>query len=177
MDPQKQGSAITDYTVVWVHRYVMEEDGEDLVFHTLGNQHVLEDPKPIAEVYAHGLRPYVVGMCALETHKLYPSGISRLTREMQAEINNLANGRLDTIDLSLSPKVLARRNKQIDTLSLMRRGPSVTLLDDLADVRELQYSDATSGSFNEQDRLNGDCLLYTSPSPRDRTRSRMPSSA
>ena len=156
VDPQKQGSAITDYTVVWVHRYVMEEDGEDLVFHTLGNQHVLEDPKPIAEVYAHGLRPYVVGMCALETHKLYPSGISRLTREMQAEINNLANGRLDTIDLSLSPKVLARRNKQIDTLSLMRRGPSVTLLDDLADVRELQYSDATSGSFNEQDRLNGD---------------------
>ena len=26
-------------------------------------------------------------------------------------------------------------------------------------------------------RLIGDCLLYTSPSPRDRTRSRMPSSA
>ena len=25
--------------------------------------------------------------------------------------------------------------------------------------------------------LNKDCLLYTSPSPRDRTRSRMPSSA
>ena len=32
----------------------------------------------------------------------------------------------------------------------------------------------------EQYRANanvGDCLLYTSPSPRDRTRSRMPSSA
>ena len=27
------------------------------------------------------------------------------------------------------------------------------------------------------DTLHGDCLLYTSPSPRDRTRSRMPSSA
>ena len=27
------------------------------------------------------------------------------------------------------------------------------------------------------ERLTGDCLLYTSPSPRDRTRSRMPSSA
>ena len=26
-------------------------------------------------------------------------------------------------------------------------------------------------------RLSGACLLYTSPSPRDRTRSRMPSSA
>ena len=28
-----------------------------------------------------------------------------------------------------------------------------------------------------QDAEAGDCLLYTSPSPRDRTRSRMPSSA
>ena len=32
------------------------------------------------------------------------------------------------------------------------------------------------GSVIELDRLAG-CLLYTSPSPRDRTRSRMPSSA
>ena len=29
----------------------------------------------------------------------------------------------------------------------------------------------------EDDAQNGPCLLYTSPSPRDRTRSRMPSSA
>ena len=31
--------------------------------------------------------------------------------------------------------------------------------------------------FEEVIRHLGDCLLYTSPSPRDRTRSRMPSSA
>ena len=39
-----------------------------------------------------------------------------------------------------------------------------------------------SSEFNEKVRLGGhaalwSCLLYTSPSPRDRTRSRMPSSA
>ena len=28
-----------------------------------------------------------------------------------------------------------------------------------------------------EDEMDDDCLLYTSPSPRDRTRSRMPSSA
>ena len=33
------------------------------------------------------------------------------------------------------------------------------------------------GSLSEKGLLNYDCLLYTSPSPRDRTRSRMPSSA
>ena len=31
--------------------------------------------------------------------------------------------------------------------------------------------------FNEYVSPSKDCLLYTSPSPRDRTRSRMPSSA
>ena len=34
-----------------------------------------------------------------------------------------------------------------------------------------------SGSLNEVDYSIRFCLLYTSPSPRDRTRSRMPSSA
>ena len=36
--------------------------------------------------------------------------------------------------------------------------------------------DTPSTALNPQD-LRTDCLLYTSPSPRDRTRSRMPSSA
>ena len=36
--------------------------------------------------------------------------------------------------------------------------------------------DALLSDYNTEDLLI-DCLLYTSPSPRDRTRSRMPSSA
>ena len=49
------------------------------------------------------------------------------------------------------------------------------LLDELPD--RLQLLDAHAQLVADGvDRL-GDCLLYTSPSPRDRTRSRMPSSA
>ena len=33
------------------------------------------------------------------------------------------------------------------------------------------------GSYTDHDNVSATCLLYTSPSPRDRTRSRMPSSA
>ena len=42
----------------------------------------------------------------------------------------------------------------------------------------LEYSNKVQNQNNHQ-RVAGDkiCLLYTSPSPRDRTRSRMPSSA
>ena len=53
--------------------------------------------------------------------------------------------------------------------------------DSSANVRHIDYFNfATSGgsnTFGELTEDSNDCLLYTSPSPRDRTRSRMPSSA
>ena len=54
----------------------------------------------------------------------------------------------------------------------------IYILDKLFDQSKKYYDD-----FNSADAKIGDgdlgitCLLYTSPSPRDRTRSRMPSSA
>ena len=45
-------------------------------------------------------------------------------------------------------------------------------------LRDVFYSAQAYGfSFKDQQESNNICLLYTSPSPRDRTRSRMPSSA
>ena len=41
----------------------------------------------------------------------------------------------------------------------------------------LDFAQLSEKSSAKVDRLSGGCLLYTSPSPRDRTRSRMPSSA
>ena len=47
------------------------------------------------------------------------------------------------------------------------------------DIKEIQYWKTITGTGSVQYFLanNKGCLLYTSPSPRDRTRSRMPSSA
>ena len=41
----------------------------------------------------------------------------------------------------------------------------------------LQFADGTGSGANSGANIARSCLLYTSPSPRDRTRSRMPSSA
>ena len=41
----------------------------------------------------------------------------------------------------------------------------------------MRYEDETQVITIEEARLHGGCLLYTSPSPRDATLSRMPSSA
>ena len=53
-----------------------------------------------------------------------------------------------------------------------------------SDIREWHCPDGTIFSYNKEAKeycddngLDKDCLLYTSPSPRDATLSRMPSSA
>ena len=45
------------------------------------------------------------------------------------------------------------------------------------DAREESYYDVLKQLWEELGSQLSSCLLYTSPSPRDRTRSRMPSSA
>ena len=44
-------------------------------------------------------------------------------------------------------------------------------------LNSIQNKILTSSSYEEKIEILNTCLLYTSPSPRDRTRSRMPSSA
>ena len=44
-------------------------------------------------------------------------------------------------------------------------------------VDDLVWAKLENGVYFKPEYMNKDCLLYTSPSPRDRTRSRMPSSA
>ena len=51
----------------------------------------------------------------------------------------------------------------------------VTWVDD--DKRDEALADLETEMLEEKEAIYKDCLLYTSPSPRDRTRSRMPSSA
>lgn len=156
VDPQKQGIAITDYSLVWVHRYIMEgDDGQDVVFHTLGQNFLLEVPKPIAEVYAHGMRPYVMGCCAVEVFKNYPAGISRMNRDLQIALNTVINTRLDNVQFGISKRFFVKRGTQVDTLSLTRPGVApVTMLNDPErDVKVVDIPDVTAGAYQEQDRI------------------------
>ena len=61
-------------------------------------------------------------------------------------------------------------------MEIRRRPPNPTVR-----VENLEYAvphrEAQAKNILEEIVWHKDCLLYTSPSPRDRTRSRMPSSA
>jgi len=101
-DSTEQRSAINEFATVWVHRNIMEIDGVDMIWYTLGTMSTLSQPVPLESHYWHGRRPYVMGLCILETHKLYPDGIPGITKDTQAEINEVANQRIDNVKFAMN---------------------------------------------------------------------------
>lgn len=153
-DSKEQSQAIREFGIVWVHQNIIEIDGQDMIFYTLATLAMLTDPVPLEKAYFHGRRPFVMGCCILETHKIYPDGVTGVTKDVQAEINEIANSTRDNVRFAMNKRYFVRRSKQVDIRSLTRNIPgSVTMLTDLDDVKVQETNDVTSSSFQEQDRL------------------------
>jgi hypothetical protein len=129
-----------------------------MVYYTLGTEYRLSEPVPIEEIYFTGDRPIVMGICVVETHKPYPNGIVGISKDIQKEINETANQRLDNVKLVLNKRFITKAGSQVDIPSLVRNvAGSVTIAGDVdADVRTLEWNDVTSSAYAEQDRLNLD---------------------
>lgn len=157
-DAQSQASAITQFSPVWVHQHFVEINGRHVCFYTLGEVTRLSPVRDIEDVYFHGERPFVVGNCVIETHKLYPSGNSRLARDVQAELNENANQRMDNVKFAMNKRYWVRRGSQVDLRALMRNVPGgATLMNDVEkDVKVVETQDVTRSAYEEQDRLNLD---------------------
>ena len=86
----------------------------------------------------------------------------------------------DLMQPSLKSKLQDNARKYSSAKRLKYKLMSSTLWSDLslADICDiLTYSDLYTSDVTAKDVLYGSCLLYTSPSPRDLSTSRMPSSA
>ena len=146
------------FEIVWVHENVINIQGEDMVFYTIGTELELTKPVPINEVYFTGDRPFVMGQAIIETHKIMPAGIPELGKDLQKEANDIANTRLDNIKLAINKRYLVKRGKNVDLRSLLRNASgSITMVDDPdADIKIMETNDVTGSSYAEQDRINSD---------------------
>lgn len=150
---------INAYQVVWVHHNIVRIDGRDWCYDTLGTELMLSDPEPIEDVYPHlqgRERPYAMGTMALETHKIYPMAPAKMSGEVQKDLNDLRNLRMDNVKLALNKRYFVRRNNGVDLPTLLRNIPGSAILmnDTERDVKETQPQDVTASSYQEQDRLN-----------------------
>jgi len=157
-DPLAENNApLKDFEIVWCHENFVRIGGEELVYWTLGTQHLLSDPRPLKEVYFHGKRPIVIGCCVLEAHKTVPESEVAIGAELQKELNETVNQRRDNVSLVLNKRYIVKRGKSVDVDSLLRNAPgSVTLADNVEDIFPMQWADVTGSSYQEQDRLNVD---------------------
>lgn len=158
-DPYAQeNSDVADYTIVWVQRHIHRHEDEDWEFYMLGDIAMLTDPRPLGESVLHGRRPYVIGCCILETHKVIPSSVATLAKALQDETNEIANQRLDNIKFVLNKKFIVKRGKEADVQGLIRNVPGgVVMMDDPeSDVKELNWQDVTASSFEEHKELSSE---------------------
>lgn len=157
-DPQAQASALTSYQKVWVYENIADVDGEDFIWYSLADIELLTKGKPLADSYWHGLRPYTMGVAVLEAHKVYPPGVPRLTKDIQGEINQNANQRIDVVSFAMNKRYFVKRGAQVDLRSLSRNVPgSSTLMGDpTTDVVTQEHKDVIPSAYQEQDRLNND---------------------
>lgn len=158
-DPTTEGKVeMADFDIVWVHENFVRRKGKEWVYWTLGTEFLLTEPKELKDVYFHGIRPLEMGCAIIETHRTYPSGVPQLVEGLQKEANEVANQRLDNVKLVLNKHFIVKRGAQVDLRSLVRNVPGgITMATNpTEDVKEMNFTDVTSSSYQEQNLLNLD---------------------
>lgn len=156
-DAAQQSHSVRSFDSAWVREYVVRHKGKDIVFATLGDTLLLSPPRPLKEVYHHGVRPYAIGYIDIEPHKNYPSGSPELAEGLQIQANDIANQRLDNVKLVLNKRYFAKRGRSVDWDMLRRSIPGgIVMMDEFDSVQAEQVGDVTSSSYAEQDRVNMD---------------------
>lgn len=145
----------SDYAICWVHRNIVNIEGEDYIFDTVGTALMLSDIIPLSEFDPRGYRPYVIGSTMIESHNPFNVGAVTLMAGLQDEINDVSNLRVDANKMATSGRMFIKRNTAVDLHALARFSPgSVVEMDNpQTDVKWDRSPEAPSGAFEENNLL------------------------
>jgi len=160
-DNESLTSQFNEFDVVMVHLNFITRGDTCWAYYTLKSTHMLSEPMPVEEMFLHcgdGRPPVQIGFSVLETHKPVPTSLIGLGKELQKEANEIVNQRLDNVKYVLNKRSLVRRGANVDVDSLLRNVPGgITMVNDVEkDIREVNWQDVTSSSYQEQNLVNGD---------------------
>lgn len=156
-DADQQAHQFNQFDLGFVREYIVNDQGRDVVFWTLGDTLMLTAPMPLEEVYHHGKRPFAIGYIDIEPHKSYPAGSPELGEGLQTLANDTVNQRLDNVKLVLNRRYFGKRGRSVDWDMLRRSVPGgVVMMDEFDSVMPEQIPDVTGSAYAEQDRVNMD---------------------
>jgi hypothetical protein len=145
------------FDIVWVYETYIRTAGEDWTFFSVGDQHMLTDPRPVSEVYPEqfGERPLVLGYGSFEAHRIFPMSNVESWQPLQMETNDLRNLTMDSIKQSVLPVTKVVRGRQVDLDQLKRRGQGsaimVTNKDDVTWEKVPDVSSSVQGMKQQLD--------------------------
>lgn len=147
------------YRQVWLHENYFRIEGRDYVFWTLGHNRLISEVIPVEEAYPEqgGGRPIVIGVSALEPFKIDPMSPVESWQEMQREMNDLVNLRLDTLKQTIAPLAKVKRGRSVDIRAIQNRTPdSVVYMQDMSDVEFDRPGSVAGEAYIEMEKLNAD---------------------
>jgi hypothetical protein len=130
VDPLEGTRVDKNGDVIWLFECFYRYDGEDWHWWMLGENTLLSDPRPTIDSYPEqsGARPYVRGIGALETHRVYPMSPVESWQQAQAEINDITNLSLDALKMGISPITKIKRGQNVDMKQVQNRGPDASIM-------------------------------------------------
>ncbi len=123
------------FDVIWVWESFIRTAGQDWTFFSIGDKHLLTDPKPVEEVYPEqfGERPLVLGYGSLEAFRIFPMSNVESWQPLQQEANDIRNLSLDSLKQNIMPVTKVVRGRNVDLDQLRRRGQGSAIMVTKAD--------------------------------------------
>ncbi|MGH6791255.1 MAG: portal protein [Methyloceanibacter sp.] len=125
-----QASSIGDLDLIWMVENFMRIGDRDLHYWTLGTECFASRIRDVEEAYPEygGERPYKAGVAEIEPHRVAPMSPVESWQQLQQELNDTTNLRLDTVKRGIAPLVSTIRGAGVDMATLQRRGQPETVL-------------------------------------------------
>lgn len=123
------------FDVIWVWESFIRTSGEDWTFISIGDKHMLTDPKPVSEVYPEqfGERPLTLGYGSLEAFRIFPMSNVESWQMLQQEANDIRNLSLDALKQNIMPVTKVVRGRNVDLDQLRRRSSGSAIMVQKAD--------------------------------------------
>lgn len=156
-DQEQQSVSDKRFGTLRVWRVIYREDGIDWYFETLGRNAMLSEPVPLSIAqFGYPKRPYQMGSVWVSPNSVYPEGSSGLISQLQVELNENVNQRIDNLRQQTNARHLVRRGSAIDLNSLLRNIPGGVVMtgDPNNDVRPLVTKEFGPSVYGEADRIN-----------------------
>lgn len=154
-----KGRQPRDFDICWIRENIIRFNGKDWHFYSLsGSGQLLTNPRPLSEVYLHGIRPYTVGFVVPEAHKTHPMSKVEMVRDLQTKANDVDNLRLDNVKLALNPRqfLAAGSGADVNDVRVFNPGKVVVLKQPRESIVWDRPPEVTAASYQEQDRINLD---------------------